>query len=131
VLLPRAAQQVAKIEPSFKWNVWFLEFKGKALSYILEIEFKDVAYLVQTSYDEQYKKLYPGIAIQNAAIQEIFNRTQNKYIDFLSDFPFHQIWTNKCLSRVKVQLTKGTVPIMLQFMNNISFVRRSLSTIGH
>jgi CelD/BcsL family acetyltransferase involved in cellulose biosynthesis len=124
----RAAQQLTKIEPSFKWNVWFLELKGKTISYVFSIEYKEVAYLVKTSYDEQYKRLYPGIVIQNVAIRELFTERQNKYIDFLSDLPYLQTWTNKCLSRVRVQLTKGAVPTIMQFMYNNTFVGRILST---
>jgi hypothetical protein len=125
----RAAQKLAKIEPNFKWDVWFLELKGKIISYVLSIEYKEVAYLVKTSYDGQYKRLYPGIAIQNAAIQELYIRSQNKYIDFLTDLPYHQTWTEKCLPRVKVQLTKGVIPSIIHFVNTNKFVAKILLTI--
>lgn len=122
-----AAQQLDKIEPNFKWSSWFLELKGETLAYILVIKYKEVAYFVKTSYDEQYKRFYPGIIVQNAAIRQLFTERQNKYIDFLSDLPYLQTWTNKCLSRVKVQLTKGVVPTITQFMYNNTFIGRILS----
>ena len=128
-LILRAAQQLTKIEPRFKWNVWFLELNGRRISYLLSIEYKEVAYLAKTSYCEQYKGLYPGIAIQNASIQELFNKRQNKYIDLLLDLPYHQNWTDKCLSRTKFDLTKGTMPNIAQLFYRNKFVSRILSAI--
>jgi CelD/BcsL family acetyltransferase involved in cellulose biosynthesis len=120
----RAASQSAKIEPNFKWNVWFLELKDKIISYILAIEYKEVVYFVKTSHDEQYKRFHPGILIQHSAIQEQFTIGQNKYIDFLTDLPYHQKWTDKCLSRVGVQLIKGTVPTFAQFMLKNTIIQK-------
>jgi CelD/BcsL family acetyltransferase involved in cellulose biosynthesis len=129
LLVLRSAQQLAKIEPDFKWNAWLLELEGKMISYQLSIEFKGVVYFVKTSYDEQYKRLYPGIAIQNAAIKEQFTRQENKYIDFLSDFPYFQTWTDECLSRVRVELTKGVTPTIIQLFIKNKLITRILSNV--
>jgi hypothetical protein len=125
----KAAPQLAKIEPSFKWNVWFLELKNQIISYVLSIEYKEVAYLVKTSYDEQYKRFYPGIAIQNVAIREMFINSQNKYVDFLTDLPYHQTWTDECLPRNKVQLTKGAIATILYSISKNKFVTKIISVI--
>jgi CelD/BcsL family acetyltransferase involved in cellulose biosynthesis len=110
----RALRQLSK-EPKFKWNIWSLELSGKTIAYQLSIEFKGVVFFAKTAYDEQYKKLYPGIAIQNAAIKEQFNKQQNKYIDLLSDFPYQKTWTNECIPRNRIKLANGILPITIQF----------------
>ncbi|MGD0158849.1 MAG: GNAT family N-acetyltransferase [Candidatus Bathyarchaeia archaeon] len=110
----KAAQRLAKIEPSFKWNTWFMELNGKTIAYTIVIEYKGIAYIVKTSYDENYKRLCPGIVIQNSVIQGLLTKGQRSYIDFISDLPYQKTWTSKCLPRVKVQLTKGAMPIIIQ-----------------
>jgi len=129
MLVLSAAQRLAKIEPNFEWSTWFLTLKGKPISYILVIEYGEVAYLVKTSYDERYREYYPGIIIQNAAIKELFVNGQDKNIDFLSDLPYLETWTDKCLPQVKVQLTKGLVPTIIQFMFENTFVKKILSIL--
>jgi hypothetical protein len=124
-----AAQQIASTEPNFKWSSWFLELEGKTIAYILVIRYKEVAYLVKTSYDGEYKRFYPGIIVQNSAIQQLFSEQQNKYIDFLSDLPYLGAWTNNCLSRITVQLTKGIIPSIIHFVSTNDAVVKILSAL--
>jgi CelD/BcsL family acetyltransferase involved in cellulose biosynthesis len=124
-----AAQQLSRIETNFKWGSWFLELEGKTIAYTLVIKYKQVAYFVKTSYDEQYKRFYPGIIVQNSAIHQIFTEQQNKYIDFLSDLPYLQEWTDDCLPRFSIQLTKGALPIMIHFLLKNRFVSKIISAI--
>jgi hypothetical protein len=113
-LVLSAAGQLAKIEPNFTWGVWFLELKSKVISYQLSIEYKEIVYFVKTSYDEKYKQFYPGILVQHFAIKDQFAKGQSKYIDFVSDLPYQQNWTDICLPRFRVQLTNGTIPMFMQ-----------------
>ncbi len=124
-----AAQKQARIEPNFKWSSWFLELEGKTIAYILVIKYKEVAYLVKTSYDEQYKKYYPGIIVQNSAIQQLFAEQQNEYIDFLSDLPYLKAWTDQCLPRISVQLTKGVIPPIIHSLSTNNFIVKIISAI--
>jgi hypothetical protein len=112
----KASQHTAKIEPTFKWNVWFLELNNQTLAYLLVLQYKEVAFLTKTSYDERYREFYPGQYLRNSVIRELFNETQVKSIDFLSDLPHHQTWTSVCLQRVRVTLAKGVLPIIAQSM---------------
>jgi hypothetical protein len=114
----KAAQRLSKIEPSFKWNTWFMELNGITIAYTIVIEYKEIAYIVKTSYDENYKRLYPGIVTQNSTIQRLFTQGQRRHIDFISDLPYQKTWTSKCLPRVKVRLTKGAAPIIIQRLND-------------
>jgi len=118
----RAAQAI-KDDPDFKWSVRFLEVEDKTLSYALIIEYKEVAYVVKTSFDKDYRKYYPGLIVQNSTIQELFIGRQNKYIDFLSDLSYMQNWTAKCLPRTRIQLTKGVVSTAIQFIFEKTFVK--------
>jgi hypothetical protein len=88
-----------------------------------------VAYFVKTAYDEQYKRFYPGIIVQNSAIHQQFTEQQNEYIDFLSDLPYIKEWTNDCLPRINIQLTKGAIPTLIHFFLKNRFVAKIISAI--
>ena len=123
----KAAERLAKIEPNFKWSVWFLDLNGKAVSYLLVAEYNGVACLVRTSYNLQYRRFSPGTVIQDAALQGLFIGGQNKYIDFLGDLPWIQVWADKCRPQLTVRLTEGLVPtFILQFVLRNPLVRRIL-----
>jgi CelD/BcsL family acetyltransferase involved in cellulose biosynthesis len=107
--LLEGSQYVAKIEPCFKWNVWFLDLNNQAIAYSLFIEYKGVSYCVKTSYDRRYKRLYPGIYVINAAICEFFNRHQIRKVDFLTDLFFHKTWTSLCSPRVRIMMARSSV----------------------
>jgi hypothetical protein len=104
-----ASQHTAEIEPSFKWDVWFLELNNQAIAYSLFIKYKGVSYVAKTSYDKRYRRLYPGIYVTNAAICEFFNKRQIRKIDFLTDLPFHGTWTSLCSPRVRIMMARSTV----------------------
>jgi hypothetical protein len=125
-----AAQQLARIEPNFKWGSWFLELEGEAIAYILGVKYKGVAYLVKTSYDEKYRRFYPGVILLNSAIQQLFVEQQNERIDWLSDLPYLQAWTNVCLPRITVQLTRGAIPTIIHFIFKNRFATKIISA-GH
>jgi len=114
----KAAQYTARTEPDFKWSAWFLELNGKTLAYCLFFQHKEVAFDVKTSYDERYKKFYPGVYVNNVAIRELFNRREVRNIDFLIDLPFHRIWTSKCLPRVRVMMSRKGVSSVIMCANS-------------
>ncbi len=124
-----AAQQQSRMVSNFKWGSWFLELEGKTIAYTLVIKYKEVAYFVKTSFDEQYKRFYPGIIVQNSAIRQIFIEQKNEYIDFLSDLSYLQEWTNDCLPRFSIQLTKGAIPTMIHFLLKNRLVAKIISAI--
>jgi len=103
------SQHMVKIEPGFKWNVWFLELNDQAIAYSLFIEYKGVSYCVKTSYDRRRKRLYPGIYVLNAALCEFFNKHQIREIDFLTDLPFQETWTSLCSPRVRIMMARSSV----------------------
>jgi hypothetical protein len=106
----KAMQNTVKIEPAFKWNVWFLELKNQTIAYHLVLQYKETAFFAKTSYDKKYGQLYPGKYLCNFIIHELFNEKEVKNIDFLTDLPFHRTWTSICLPRAKVTLAKGILP---------------------
>jgi len=109
-LVLKGCSNAAK-EPDFKWNVWFLELNDNTLAYSLVLQYKDMAYLSKTSYDQRYKGCFPGIYVQNAAIRDILERKMVQNIDFMTDLPFHRNWTSITLPRVQVILAqRGIFP---------------------
>jgi hypothetical protein len=121
----KASQHTAKIEPTFKWNVWFLELNNQTIAYLLVLKYKEVAFLTKTSYDERYRRFYPGQYLRNSVIRELFNERRVKSIDFLSDLPHHRTWTSVCLPRVRVILAKGVLPTIAQSMFVNDFLMKS------
>lgn len=121
-----AAGQQSKITENFEWGSWFLELEGKNVAYTLVIKYKQVSYFVKTSYDEQFKKFYPGIVIQNFAIHQQFIE-QNEHIDFLSDLSYLKEWTNDCLPRISIQLTKGAMHSMIHCLLKNRIIAKVIS----
>lgn len=130
LMIWNGAQYTARIEPDFKWSVWFLELNDQTLAYSLVLQYKEMAFITKTSYDERYKRFYPGIYVNNAAIREIFNKRQVKIIDLLTDLPFHRTWTSICLPRVKVMMSrKSVVPAILGYVLTSEYTRKIVESI--
>jgi CelD/BcsL family acetyltransferase involved in cellulose biosynthesis len=108
------AQHTARIEPNFKWNVWFLELNNQTLAYNLVLQYKKVAFMTKMSYDDRYRRFYPGVYLANFVIRELFKKEQVKSIDFLTDLPFLRNWTSISLNRIRVMLAKGVVPTIVR-----------------
>jgi CelD/BcsL family acetyltransferase involved in cellulose biosynthesis len=116
MMIWNGSQYMAKAEPKFSWSACFLELDGQTLAYVLVLQYKDVAYIAKTSYDRRFRRLYPGIYVNNAAIRELFNRGQTSKIDFSTDLPFHRTWTSTCTPRVRVVIArKGTLSKLIGF----------------
>ena len=109
-----ASQTTAKNEPAFKWKVWFLELNDQTIAYLLVIQYKNKAYLTKTSYDEKYRKFYPGQFLRKSVIFDLFTEGQTNTIDFLTDLPHHQTWTSLCKQRATITMAKGVIPNFVQ-----------------
>jgi hypothetical protein len=130
IMMWEGSQYMVKTEPDFKLSVWLLELNGQTLAYVLFPQYKEVAYLAKTSYDERYKKFYPGIYVINAAIRELFNKRQARHIDFLTDLAFMETWTSICLPRVRVMISqKGILPIIIRFTVANAYIKNILRII--
>lgn len=110
----KASQHTAKIEPSFKWNVWFLELNNQTLAYNIILQYKKVAFMTKMSYDSRYKRYYPGMHLANSVIRELFKKEQVESIDFLTELPFMRNWTSISLKRTRAMLSKGIIPNIAQ-----------------
>ena len=100
--------------PNVKRKVWFLELNCKPIAYSLAIQYKGTAYLAKTSYNNQYRGIYPGIYIFNRAIRDLFNCGEVKKIDFLTNLPFLKKWASKYKSRSRFFLYRGFLPKLLE-----------------
>ena len=131
LMICKAAQYTARTEPDFKWSVWFLEFNDQPLAYTLVLQYKKVAFIMKTSYNQRYKRYYPGIYILNEVIRELFRKREVRTIDFLTDLPFHRTWTSTCLPRVRVVMSqKGASSIILSAITKLEdLLRLKLSDI--
>jgi CelD/BcsL family acetyltransferase involved in cellulose biosynthesis len=112
----QASLHTAGREPDFKWKVWFLELNRQTLAYLLVLQYKKIAFITKGSYNEKYKRFYPGIYIRNYVIHELFNKGEVRSIDFLTNLPYHRTWTSICVPRVRVALSKGVVPTIARFV---------------
>jgi hypothetical protein len=110
--------------PDFKRSVWFLELNDHAIAYTLVIEYKGTAYVAKTSYKYQYRKLSPGIYINNVMVRDLFNSDRIKTIDFTTNLPFYKYWTSRRLLRVRLFLRKGFLPNLLKLTIRQPQIRR-------
>jgi hypothetical protein len=111
--------------PDLKRSTWFLELNGYAIAYSLVLQYKGTAYIGKTSYNNQYRKIYPGIYVNNVAIQNLFNCGGIKTIDFMTNLPFHEIWKPKNLLRTRLLLFKGSLP-NLELIIQLPQIRRAM-----
>ncbi len=110
----------------FIWSVYFLELENHPIAYALVFEYKKVAYIVKTTYDKNYKSIYPGIFIVNAAIRELFIQNSVKYIDFLTDLSFMDTWTPLVSPQVGVVISRKNI---LQLTIKVAFTNRSTKSV--
>jgi CelD/BcsL family acetyltransferase involved in cellulose biosynthesis len=125
-IILKASKELSEKKQDFKLRAWFLELEGKTIAYLLGIIYKKVAFLVKTSYDDQYRKFSPGIIAHSVVLQQLFEESQYEYIDFISDLKYLRDWANKCLSRVGVTIANGALSeIILVLKQKLLFVYRS------
>ena len=105
-----------KTNPDFKRKVWLLELNGTTIAYSFAIQYKGTAYLAKTSYNKQYRGIYPGVYIFNWAIRDLFNCGEVKNIDFLTNLPFLKKWASQYKSRSRFVLHKGFLPKLLAIL---------------
>jgi hypothetical protein len=101
--------------PDYKRSVWFLEINNQAIAYSLIIQYKGIAYIAKTSYNNQFRKLYPSVYTINQAISELFNSKTVIMIDFLTDLPFMKRWTSKYQMRTQLLLWNGFLLNLVAF----------------
>jgi len=117
----KGSQYTARTQPDFKWSIWFLELNDQPLAYTLVLQYKGMAFLMKTSYDERFKRFSPGMYILNTAIRELFHKREVRNIDFLTDFPFERTWTSMCLPRVRVMMSpKGFSAIIVRASSKLA-----------
>ena len=73
-------------------EIHLLWHDNKAIAFALVAYWGDEAYILKTSFDEDYKPYYVGSIIQHLALQHIFNELRAKKIDFLSDYQNCQLF---------------------------------------
>jgi hypothetical protein len=116
-MILRGAKCTSESEPGFGWSTSFLDLDGKALAYALLIEYKGVAYLAKTSFDERSRRLNVGSYVINEAIHELFDKAQAKTLDFITDLPFMKRWTSVRISRIRIVMSrKGPLPTIIGFL---------------
>jgi hypothetical protein len=121
---------LAKINPDFKFKIWFLELNDQAIAYDSVIEYKGTAFFVKTSYAEKYKQLYPGIFICNVLIADQFRRQEAETIDLLTNLPYMKRWKVICSPRVRFTLSESTMSNLFE-AKMIALLSRSLCAIKY
>jgi hypothetical protein len=131
-MLCSASLATAKSEPDFEWRVYFLELNKMAIAYSLVLKYKDTAYIAKITYDEGYRRYYPGIYLINGILKEEFTLRRVRNIDFQTDMQFMETWTKKRLLRFRALVSRGVLPFVIHaFVMNYSLVRVRYLTLGY
>jgi len=101
----------ASFEPDFAWHVAFLEINGRKIAYSFWIEYKHTGFICKTSFDQRFRKYYPGIFVNNIVVRELFKKPGIKQIDFQTNLPFHERWTSTLKPRFRLMISKSLIPI--------------------
>jgi CelD/BcsL family acetyltransferase involved in cellulose biosynthesis len=114
MMILNGMRYMARIEPDFRWAVFFLDHDDNPLAYQLTFQYKDTAYIVKISFNEQYRRFYPGIFVLNATIRQFFTAKQVSRIDFLTDLPFMENWKPSHFPRYRVLITQNPLFILAE-----------------
>jgi len=121
---------VTKTRSDLEWGVYFLEVEGHPIAYSLVICYAGVAYITKTSYKAQYRRFYPGIYINHAAIRNLWNTRTYRLIDFLTDLQFMETWTDIVVERCVFVMSKNPfLPLVIgSFLLNDKIKKRMGAT---
>jgi hypothetical protein len=115
LLLLQGAKNTQPID-SFSARVYFLELNNIPIAFAIVVQYKEVAYLIKTSYDKRYRRFNPGNFVINYAIQEMFNKNEVKKIDFITALHFTKTWMTVYKPRIKIVATKKRlIPIVINY----------------
>jgi hypothetical protein len=103
-----------KSNPNFDSSIWLLELNNKPVAYCIIIQYAGTAFIAKTSYIEQYKSLHLGYYIINAAIKDLFNQTNVRTIDFMTNLYFMKIWTSTYHYRNTILLHNGKISSLIE-----------------
>lgn len=83
-------------------NVWFLNIKDKAIAYEYVVNYKNRAYMLRADFNEVYKYLSPGTALQMQVIQDSIKEGIKEY-DFCGhDDEYKKNWTSQSRPHSKI-----------------------------
>jgi hypothetical protein len=97
----------ANIYPDYKRTVVFLELNNRSIAYSFIIKYRGTAYIAKSTFDNQYRKLYPGFYTLNEAIGSLFKSGQITLIDFMTNIPATKKWAAIPISRVRLSFWNG------------------------
>jgi hypothetical protein len=104
--------------PNFKWKVWFLKVNGELASYALTLQFKNVGYIVKTSFNEKFRGFYPGIYIANVAVKDFFEGAVVEKIDYQTNLPFMETWRPMVYPRVRAMMGRKSFYRFIIFLSS-------------
>ena len=116
---------LTKTNPDFKIIICFLELNNSPIAYTLVIHYKNIAWIVKTSYADEYSSLGIGIYVMNTAIQDLFGKRAVKKIDFMTDLPFMTAWHPISVSRVKFKIVTEDLPTLF-YLSRVSRIGKIL-----
>ncbi|HVP24250.1 MAG TPA: GNAT family N-acetyltransferase [Conexivisphaerales archaeon] len=110
-------------------RAYFLELDGRPIAFAIAVILGRTAYLVKTSYDAHFAKLYPGDLIQNYVVRDMFQSGRVTLVDFLTKLPYHRRWTSVYRDRERVRLTKVGLLAALLMMTDSNRTGSRLSKL--
>jgi hypothetical protein len=93
----------------YRRRIWFLELEHQPIAYAISFHYKGIAFFAKTSFIEKYRNLSPGKFVNKAAIMDVFDRKEDKTIDFMSNMPLVNFWGTSCLQRVRIIFGYGLI----------------------
>jgi CelD/BcsL family acetyltransferase involved in cellulose biosynthesis len=112
------------------WTIWFLEMNGLPIAYTLIILYSGVAYVTKTSYNARYRRFYPGIYINHAAIRQLWDTKKVKLVDFLTDLPFMETWTDNVEGRIKMVISKNPIlPLLFGSLLQNNYIKKTVGAV--
>ncbi len=112
-------------ESGVTWHVAFLEINGKNIAYSLWFEYKGTAFMSKTSFNQNYRKYYPGIFLNNIVVRELFNKPEIKQIDFMTHLAFHDRWISKPTQRFRFMISKSQIPMkIIRALSYLNYITR-------
>ncbi|MGD6850539.1 MAG: GNAT family N-acetyltransferase [Candidatus Bathyarchaeia archaeon] len=90
-------------------RVCFLNLNHRNIAYCLYLQFRERAYIAKTSFAEIYRRLYPGIFLNNEVVKDLFLNRTVKQIDWMTNLDFNRNWPSNRHIRVRYLISQGMI----------------------
>jgi hypothetical protein len=110
------SNKASELYPDFKSSIRFLELNGRAIAYTFVVKHKGIGFIVKSTFNNFYRKAYPGMFLINESIGDLHKSGDTTLIDFMTNLPATKKWHATPIPRVRLMLWNGFLPKIVRLI---------------